>query len=196
MVERELRRDSGGGRDDLRARPRATPNEWWRSEAFRRGLTWAALIALAFGWGVTVMGISLATAAEGASNWWVILVFGAAAPGIVLAGAYLSRPARGPLSTRPGGPVEPRRPSPARIQPLPQSQLHEPLTDRELEILAVLATGRSNREIAGELYLATGTIKAHLHSIFRKLGATTRTEAVARARALQLLDDGSPQTSS
>jgi LuxR family transcriptional regulator, maltose regulon positive regulatory protein len=66
----------------------------------------------------------------------------------------------------------------------------EPLSQRELEVLQLLATGRSNREIATELYVATGTIKAHLNNIFRKLEARSRLEAVTRARDLGLLAGG------
>ena len=61
----------------------------------------------------------------------------------------------------------------------------ESLTDRELEVLRLVALGRSNRQIAAELYLALGTVKAHVHAICAKLGAQNRVEAIARAR-----DDG------
>ena len=54
-------------------------------------------------------------------------------------------------------------------------------------MLQLLATGRSNREIASDLYVATGTVKAHLNNIFRKLEARSRLEAVTRARDLGLL---------
>ena len=70
--------------------------------------------------------------------------------------------------------------------------LVEPLTDRQLEILALLAAGRSNREIARDLFIAEGTVKAHLHQLFGKLMARNRTEAVARARELDLLSTASP----
>ena len=65
--------------------------------------------------------------------------------------------------------------------------LVEPLTERELEVLRLVAAGRSNRQIAAELYLALGTVKTHVHSIAGKLGAANRVEAVARARELGLL---------
>jgi ATP/maltotriose-dependent transcriptional regulator MalT len=51
-----------------------------------------------------------------------------------------------------------------------------------------LATGRSNQEIAKALFVATGTVKAHLNHIFRKLDATSRLQAVAHAREAGLLD--------
>ncbi|MEP6758554.1 MAG: response regulator transcription factor [Actinomycetota bacterium] len=55
------------------------------------------------------------------------------------------------------------------------------LTQREHDILALLAEGRSNREIAGALYLSEKTVKAHLAAIFRKLGVTNRTQAAMMA---------------
>jgi LuxR family maltose regulon positive regulatory protein len=70
---------------------------------------------------------------------------------------------------------------------LPTSSLVEPLTEREMEVLALVAQGHSNRQIADELYLAVGTVKAHVHAIAGKLGASNRVEAVARARALGIL---------
>ena len=55
------------------------------------------------------------------------------------------------------------------------------LTQREHDILALLSEGRSNREIAGHLYLSEKTVKAHLAAIFRKLGVTNRTQAAMMA---------------
>ncbi len=63
----------------------------------------------------------------------------------------------------------------------------EPLSARELEVLQLMALGRTNLEIAGQLIVARGTVKAHAASIFRKLAAANRTEAVARARLMGLL---------
>lgn len=65
--------------------------------------------------------------------------------------------------------------------------LIEPLTPREEEVLRLMATGLSNREIAQELIIALGTVKAHLHHIYGKLGVGGRTAAAARARELGLL---------
>jgi LuxR family maltose regulon positive regulatory protein len=64
----------------------------------------------------------------------------------------------------------------------------EPLTERELEVLRLLATGRSNADMAAELFLAPSTIKTHLIHLYGKLGAHSRTQALARARELRLLD--------
>jgi LuxR family maltose regulon positive regulatory protein len=71
--------------------------------------------------------------------------------------------------------------------PPAQVALAEPLTGRQIEILRLMADGRSNREIAGSLFIAEGTVKAHVHQITGKLMARNRTEAVATARDLHLL---------
>jgi len=63
----------------------------------------------------------------------------------------------------------------------------ELLTGRELEVLQLIALGMSNRGIAAELVVATGTVKAHVSRIMGKLGARNRTEAVALARDLDLI---------
>ena len=63
----------------------------------------------------------------------------------------------------------------------------EPLTSRELEVLALLAIGRSNQAIAGQLVVTLDTVKKHVSHIMDKLGAANRTEAVTRARELGLI---------
>ena len=63
----------------------------------------------------------------------------------------------------------------------------DPLTSRELEVLTMLAAGRSNQAIAGELIVTLDTVKKHVSHILDKLGAANRTEAVARARELRLI---------
>jgi LuxR family transcriptional regulator, maltose regulon positive regulatory protein len=63
----------------------------------------------------------------------------------------------------------------------------EPLTDREVEVLRLLAAGRSNQRIAHELVVALDTVKKHVTHVLAKLGAVNRTEAVARARQLGLI---------
>jgi LuxR family transcriptional regulator, maltose regulon positive regulatory protein len=71
---------------------------------------------------------------------------------------------------------------------LPVSQsLVEPLTERELDVLRALAAGQSNRAIAQQLYLSIATVKVHLKHIYRKLAVSSRTEALARVRELNLL---------
>ncbi|MBO0789091.1 MAG: hypothetical protein J2P33_23775, partial [Actinobacteria bacterium] len=68
-----------------------------------------------------------------------------------------------------------------------QPGLIEPLTDRELDVLRLLADGRSNQRIAHDLVVALDTVKKHVTHVLAKLGAANRTEAVARARQLGLI---------
>lgn len=65
--------------------------------------------------------------------------------------------------------------------------LIEPLSDRELEILHLVADGLSNSAIAGTIIVTVGTVKKHLNNIYGKLGVSSRTQAIARGRELQLL---------
>src|SRR3954466_14327614 len=69
----------------------------------------------------------------------------------------------------------------------PVGELRDPLTVRELEILRHLSSLADNRDIAGELGVSTNTVKTHLRSIYRKLDAGDRRDAVSRARDLRLL---------
>ncbi|MGW4062876.1 response regulator [Amycolatopsis sp. NPDC004747] len=71
-------------------------------------------------------------------------------------------------------------------EPRPQP-LVVPLSERELDVLRLLADGRSNREIAAALFLAEGTVKNHVTNVLGKLGARDRTQAALRARDLGLL---------
>jgi LuxR family maltose regulon positive regulatory protein len=73
--------------------------------------------------------------------------------------------------------------------PPPSSRfaLEEPLSERELEVLRLIAMGRSNAEVAEALVIAVSTVKTHTNSIFSKLGVTSRTQAIARAHDLQLI---------
>jgi DNA-binding NarL/FixJ family response regulator len=80
----------------------------------------------------------------------------------------------------------------ARVAALPATAprpqpLVDPLSDRELEVVRLLARGLSNREIAGELFLAAGTVKNHVTNVLVKLGVRDRTQAALRARELDLL---------
>ncbi|HRQ42552.1 MAG TPA: LuxR C-terminal-related transcriptional regulator [Chloroflexota bacterium] len=73
-------------------------------------------------------------------------------------------------------------------QPTPQlDSFLDPLSDRELEVLRLVANGASNREIADELILAVTTVKKHVSNIMSKLNASSRTQAAAEARSLGLL---------
>jgi DNA-binding NarL/FixJ family response regulator len=71
--------------------------------------------------------------------------------------------------------------------PAAEAALAEPLSDRELEVLRLVAEGASNKDIAARLFLAEGTVKNHLTNILGKLGVTGRMQAVNRARELGLL---------
>ena len=65
--------------------------------------------------------------------------------------------------------------------------LVEPLSARELEVLRLIADGLANAQIAARLYIEIGTVKRHVNHIFGKLGVSSRTQAIARGRALKLL---------
>ena len=65
--------------------------------------------------------------------------------------------------------------------------LVEPLSARELEVLALVAAGTPNRAIAERAVITVDTVKRHVSHVFAKLGVANRTEAVARARQLGLL---------
>ena len=86
------------------------------------------------------------------------------------------------LERHPGAGGRPARPDPTA--PAPGA---EPLTEREREVLVLLAAGKSNRQIAGELVVTEGTVKTHLDHIYRKLDAHSRIQALTRAQELALL---------
>jgi LuxR family maltose regulon positive regulatory protein len=69
------------------------------------------------------------------------------------------------------------------------SRLAEPLSSRELEVLPLIAEGLTNQEIAARLYLSLHTVKAHARTIYAKLGVSSRTQAVAKGRALGFLSE-------
>lgn len=83
-------------------------------------------------------------------------------------------------------PIEPTMAAPTAP---PFSELNDvaQLTEREREILALLARGASNREISETLFIASGTVKNHLSNILGKLGVRDRTQAALKARELGLL---------
>jgi DNA-binding NarL/FixJ family response regulator len=79
-------------------------------------------------------------------------------------------------------------PAPAPRGRTAEPALAEPLRPREIEILRLIASGLSNQEIADQLHLSLGTVKWHINHLYGKLQVRRRTEAVARARSLGLLD--------
>ncbi|NYT10654.1 MAG: hypothetical protein GKC09_12105, partial [Methanosarcinales archaeon] len=82
--------------------------------------------------------------------------------------------------------IEPEQTSPLSTQ-APESDLIEPLSKRELEVLQLIAEGLTNPEIASRLFLSPHTVKTHTHNIYGKLGVHNRTQAVTRARVLGVL---------
>jgi len=77
--------------------------------------------------------------------------------------------------------------TPTADQQASSARMSEPLTERELEVLALVAEGASNQEIARKLVVSLPTIKTHINHIFGKLDAESRVQVVARARKLGLL---------
>jgi len=75
----------------------------------------------------------------------------------------------------------------SRLPAPPAQPRIEPLSQRELDVLRLIAQGLSNREISERLFLALDTVKGHNRKIFGKLHVQSRTEAIAHARALGLL---------
>jgi len=65
--------------------------------------------------------------------------------------------------------------------------LLEPLSERELEVLRLMAAGLQKQAIADELVVVLGTVKAHINHIYQKLGVANRVQAITRARQLRLL---------
>ena len=103
------------------------------------------------------------------------------APGVP--GEYLSRVR---AAFHPGA-ARAAAPASGPATPVITAGLAEPLTDRELEVLGLLAAGVANKQIARELVVTLETAKKHVSHVLRKLGAANRTQAVARARQLGLL---------
>jgi len=208
-----------------------------------------ALLAL-FAWGLIVLAFSVGGIADVTRFWWLVLLFGTAAPVVLVAvrGRSLRRGAvdvagkaerellgalreHGELTptaaamltpltaaeatkmlerlvreghlearVRNGTVVYAMRDRPA-LSELPAESRHredsaespsvqplaESLSDRESAVLELLADGHTNREIAQRLFIAQGTVKAHVASVYRKLEVHSRAEAVSRARDLDLL---------
>jgi LuxR family transcriptional regulator, maltose regulon positive regulatory protein len=104
-----------------------------------------------------------------------------------------------PYDQQPAGPsryarrllteFHPRDPSDTPTPHSRERPVGDSLTEREREVLELIAAGLSNREIAVRIYVATSTVKSYTNSIFRRLGVSSRTQAVAEARSLGLLSD-------
>jgi LuxR family maltose regulon positive regulatory protein len=71
--------------------------------------------------------------------------------------------------------------------PATNERLPEPLSKREMEVLALIAAGESNEQIAAKLFVSLSTVKTHINRLYRKLGARSRTQAVACARELDII---------
>ncbi len=80
-----------------------------------------------------------------------------------------------------------RRPPAAPFEPNLKARETLGISDREMQVLHLLAAGRSNKEIANELEVSPNTVKTHVASLFEKLAARRRTEAIMRARELGMI---------
>jgi len=76
---------------------------------------------------------------------------------------------------------------PREIASRMSQRLHSEMSPREIEVLRLIAQGRSNKEIASDLGIVEGTVKAHVTNIFSKLGAADRTQAITIAMKRQIL---------
>jgi LuxR family maltose regulon positive regulatory protein len=85
------------------------------------------------------------------------------------------------------GPRRDQLPAPRNAPDQPAIVLVEPLTEREREVLRHVSEMLNTAEVASEMYISVNTVKTHLKSIYRKLAATHRREAVRRARQLGLI---------
>ena len=80
-----------------------------------------------------------------------------------------------------------RRPPPAPFEPNTRARESLGVSERELEVLQLLAAGRSNKEIATALEVSPNTVKTHVAKLFEKLEAKRRTQAISRARELGMV---------
>lgn len=159
----------------------------WRSAVLRGFLG----LAFAF-WAVQVLAVAVFAVGDRYSGvqavfYSLVVLIGGFAPVAVL--AYLFRDHLFP--GRPPSRDETQQATPSSTGHADaQSKrltLAESLSERDLEVLGLIARGLSNKEIAGELSVTVGTVKTHTNNINRKLGSRTRTQAIARAREHGLL---------
>jgi LuxR family maltose regulon positive regulatory protein len=97
-----------------------------------------------------------------------------------------------PESTTDHGRQTTIEPMPLADRPSPvfgrsSSPLIEPLTDREMDVLSLLAQRLTNKEIAAQLFISPGTVAQHTNQIYQKLDVHNRRQAVAKAKALSIL---------
>ncbi|MFY1687408.1 response regulator transcription factor [Plantactinospora sp. WMMB782] len=160
---------------------------WLRSPSSHRRLLIAAVLVGCFVWAMVIVGLSFAMVERGRGQWWVIPLFGAFVMSIAVLAVRWVPPAPSRADVAPTNlpvPDAAQGPPPVAVQRKPA----EALSSRELEVLHHLAAGRTNAEIAKVLFVAPGTVKAHLNHIFRKLEAKSRLQAVTHAREAGLLD--------
>jgi len=80
-----------------------------------------------------------------------------------------------------------RHPPPPPFEPNTRARQTLGISDRELEVLQLLASGQSNKEIASQLQVSPNTVKTHVTRLFEKLDVRRRTEAIVRARELGMI---------
>ncbi len=156
----------------------------WADEALKLTVL-RALAAQSQGANVEAMDLLADAMARGAPGGFVRLFIDEGGPMATLLGSAAAQgimPAYTRQLLAAIGVQEVRPAAEASTQPL-----IEPLSARELEVLALVAAGLSNGEISERLFLALSTVKGHNRNIFGKLGVKRRTEAVARARELGLV---------
>lgn len=152
---------------------------------------------------IAVLGVVSMLLAPLTALWWIVPLLGAAVPvllaviqarerqGVTAANAPAAAQVTKPPYEDDHAPLEHAEiPEPGTGAPASATRLFAPdlgLSERELEVLAQLATGQKNAEVAKALYISVGTVKSHSANIYRKLEAKNRTEAVARARELGVL---------
>lgn len=159
----------------------------WKSIALR------SFLALVFAfWAVNVLAVAVFAVGDRYSGielifMSLVVLLGGFAPVAFLVYLFRDRLSPSPRSSAEND-VRVHRPTVRRQQPAPVLGAPvESLSERELEVLALIAQGLSNKEIAARLSVTVGTVKTHTNNINRKLGSRTRTQALASAREHGLL---------